>query len=216
MHASSRISSATVSASIAQYMATISDLTNNGCPSSMIGKNYASHHAGHHHSNNNNHQHNNHKQQLARSFPPLQLYLNAVCMACMEGWSLAVRCKECKTRWSGAQSTLGSMYMYDIFAAAPCCAARLRCKSCQQVVRPRDKFPSTSSSSLSNINFNAASGLLPFSRYSHPLVCDRCGALDYHYVKPLHEIYEPIDMPPPPPPPQLQPHAHISHPSQFI
>ena len=53
-------------------------------------------------------------------------YLSAACMGCLEGWTSELRCLRCTSRWSGSELILGTMYSYDIFAATPCCADRLR------------------------------------------------------------------------------------------
>ena len=55
-------------------------------------------------------------------------YLSAVCMGCLEGWTSRLQCKNgnCGKLWDGSQLILGTMYSYDIFAAVPCCADRLK------------------------------------------------------------------------------------------
>ena len=55
-------------------------------------------------------------------------YLSAVCMGCLEGWSARLQCRNtnCCKVWDGSQLILGTMYSYDIFAAVPCCADRLK------------------------------------------------------------------------------------------
>lgn len=55
-----------------------------------------------------------------------QQYLTAVCMGCLEGWSVGLRCSYCNTRWNGSALILGTMYSFDIFAAMPCCEGRLK------------------------------------------------------------------------------------------
>lgn len=55
-----------------------------------------------------------------------QQYLAAVCMGCLEGWSVSLRCCYCSTKWNGSALILGTMYSFDIFAAMPCCEARLK------------------------------------------------------------------------------------------
>ena len=52
-------------------------------------------------------------------------YLSAVCMSCLEGWSVNLYCRCCKTKWDGSSLVLGTCYSYDIFAATPCCRERL-------------------------------------------------------------------------------------------
>ena len=54
-------------------------------------------------------------------------YLTAVCMGCLEAWpGHAVLCRSCLKPWAGGHLILGTMYSYDIFAAMPCCAERLK------------------------------------------------------------------------------------------
>ena len=55
-------------------------------------------------------------------------FLSAVCMACLEGWTSRLQCRNtnCAKVWDGSQLILGTMYSYDIFAAVPCCAERLK------------------------------------------------------------------------------------------
>ena len=49
-------------------------------------------------------------------------------MGCLEGWSARLQCRNsnCCKVWDGSQLILGTMYSYDIFAAVPCCADRLK------------------------------------------------------------------------------------------
>ena len=49
-------------------------------------------------------------------------------MGCLEGWSARLQCRNsnCGKVWDGSQLILGTMYSYDIFAAVPCCADRLK------------------------------------------------------------------------------------------
>ena len=62
------------------------------------------------------------------------VYLNTVCMRCMDGSRTAIRCRGCRTQWVGSSFIIGSMYSYDIFAAMPCCAGRLTCKQCRHPI----------------------------------------------------------------------------------
>lgn len=102
---------------------------------------------------------------------PLFLHLNAVCMGCLEGWNLPLKCRGCKVRWSGKHLVLGSMYTYDIFAAMPCCRERLRCERCKSlVIRPEQR-------------------LQFFSDYSHAMACASCGLEDFHFVKQLSNVF---------------------------
>ena len=58
-------------------------------------------------------------------------YLSAVCMGCLEGWTARLQCRNnnCSKVWDGSQLILGTIYSYDIFAAVPCCAERLKVSS---------------------------------------------------------------------------------------
>lgn len=102
-----------------------------------------------------------------------QCYLSAVCMGCLEGWSTRLQCRNqhCLKLWDGSQLILGTMYSYDIFAAVPCCADRLKCTSCSQlVIHPEQRF-----------NF--------FSDYSQTVSCPQCGVQDFHFSKPLEKTF---------------------------
>ena len=103
------------------------------------------------------------------TFDGKQQYMNAICMHCLEGGT-DIRCYNCKRRWDGSTLLLGTMYSYDIFAAMPCCQRRLTCKSCHR-------------------NVLEGCGFQFYSEYSHSLQCPFCRMDDYHFVKPLTEIY---------------------------
>lgn len=98
------------------------------------------------------------------------LYLNAVCMKCLELPRL--RCLACRKPWHGSAFMIGSMYSYDLFAALPCCAHRLRCKNCARAI------------------MDPSCGFNFFSEYSKPIQCPHCRAEDYHVIKPLEEIFQ--------------------------
>lgn len=102
--------------------------------------------------------------------PTIQ-YLNAVCLGCLEGWNVPLRCRGCNTKWTGSHLVVGSMYTYDIFAAMPCCRERLRCEHCKQLAIAADH----------RLEF--------FSDYSHATSCTSCRSVDYHFVKPLASIF---------------------------
>jgi hypothetical protein len=104
------------------------------------------------------------------------VYLNAVCMRCMDGSHVSVRCRACNAVWLGTTLVIGTMYSYDIFAASPCCPARLQCKQCRETV--------VDSSTISQVP-----PLKYFSEYSHRVKCTHCGVEDYHFVKSLDEIF---------------------------
>ena len=98
------------------------------------------------------------------------VYLNAVCMRCLEG-ARDLRCLACRRRWNGSTLVLGTMYSYDIFAAQPCCAVRLSCKNCKRSI------------------LDPSCPLQFFSEYSHSIVCPFCKHEDCHFVKPLNQCF---------------------------
>lgn len=100
-------------------------------------------------------------------------YLSAVCVSCMTGGARArLQCRACGTPWNGSVLVVGSMYAYDVFAAAPCCPARLACNRCDLEVTGRNGASPQS-----------------YSDYSRSYVCPHCNADDYHFVKPLGHVY---------------------------
>ena len=99
-------------------------------------------------------------------------YLNAVCMKCQEAPGCNnLRCLACRQPWFGSAFMIGSMYSYDIFAALPCCGHRVRCKNCSRAV------------------MDPSCGFNFFSEYSKPIRCPHCQAEDYHFIKPLEEVF---------------------------
>ncbi|XP_054709840.1 headcase protein-like [Uloborus diversus] len=94
-------------------------------------------------------------------------YLNAICMCCLEGWNSILVCKCCQSRWVGSDLILGTMYSYDVIAATPCCQERLKCNNCQKIIMLAER----------RLQF--------FSDYSRNIACTNCGAVDYHFIKPL-------------------------------
>jgi len=106
------------------------------------------------------------------------LYLNAVCMRCLQdprGHKL--QCQACRQKWMGQAFMIGSMYSYDIFAALPCCAHRMRCKNCTRPI------------------MDPVQGSGIFSDYSKMVQCPHCLAEDYHFIKPLDEAFHVIKGP---------------------
>jgi len=99
---------------------------------------------------------------------------------CMDGSSTCMRCRRCSAPWSGATLLIGTMYSYDVFAASPCCAARLQCKQCHQAVFDHN----------STAGQQVAPPLKYYSDYSRRVKCQRCGVEDFHFVKPLDEMYD--------------------------
>ncbi|XP_037944554.1 headcase protein-like [Teleopsis dalmanni] len=97
------------------------------------------------------------------------LYLTCVCMTCLDGTSMnrVITCRFCNEIWNGSNLVLGTMYAYDIFAAMPCCAERLKCNNCfKLLLHPQQR-----------LNF--------YSDYSHSVTCPYCTTQDTHFVKPL-------------------------------
>ncbi|XP_069961686.1 headcase protein isoform X1 [Bactrocera oleae] len=101
------------------------------------------------------------------------LFLTCVCMACLDGTSTnrVINCRFCGEIWDGSNLVLGTMYSYDIFAAMPCCAERLKCNNCfKLLLHPQQR-----------LNF--------YSDYSHCVTCPYCATQDTHFVKPLSFCY---------------------------
>ncbi|KAK2187949.1 hypothetical protein NP493_149g04014 [Ridgeia piscesae] len=96
------------------------------------------------------------------------LYLNAVCMRCLED---SLQCLACRTPWSGSCLVIGTMYAYDIFAAMPCCAQRLSCKHCRRTI------------------LDPSCGFNFFSEYSRAIRCPFCHVQDYHFIRPLEQSF---------------------------
>jgi len=99
-------------------------------------------------------------------------FLNAVCMHCLDGSAGSLHCVSCRAAWPGTTFVIGTMYSYDVFAAMPCCGVRLQCKSCRSPVL--------------NTGSRATKS---FSDYSKQVQCPHCHAADYHFVKPLADVY---------------------------
>jgi len=101
-----------------------------------------------------------------------RFYLNAICLDCLMGKTHEVRCKSCKKAWNGSVFILGHVYLYDVFAAMPCCDARLACKGCNRPACGKAGPPAH------------------FSQFSELVVCGHCGLEDHHYAKPLYDGFE--------------------------
>jgi len=101
---------------------------------------------------------------------------------CMDGSSMSLRCRRCNAPWSGAMLLIGTMYSYDVFAATPCCDARLQCKQCRQSVFGGGTSPAGPAA--------VAPPLKYYSEYSRRVKCQRCSVEDFHFVKPLDEMYD--------------------------
>ena len=105
---------------------------------------------------------------------------------CMDGSSTRMRCRRCNAAWAGTTLLIGTMYSYDVFAATPCCDARLRCKQCHESVF---EHGSTRGSTAPPTGAALTLPLKYFSEYSRRVKCQRCGVDDFHFVKPLDEMY---------------------------
>ena len=103
-------------------------------------------------------------------FEEKKMYLHAVCIYCLQG-AVRLFCQTCERNWNGSTLVLGTMYSYDIFAANACCEKRYACKKCSAPVK----------SIYSSLNY--------FSEYSRKIQCPRCKTEDYHFVKPLQDMY---------------------------
>lgn len=97
---------------------------------------------------------------------------------------MSLHCRRCSTPWSGAMLLIGTMYSYDVFAATPCCDARLQCKQCHQPVfgGPGAVVSSAGPAAMPPLKY--------YSEYSRRVKCQRCSVEDYHFVKPLDEMYD--------------------------
>lgn len=97
------------------------------------------------------------------------LYLAAVCLSCLVGINKVV-CSYCCVAWNGNCHQIGTMYSYDLFAALPCCTTSVQCNSCKHVI------------------MDPAKATLSFSQLSAQVKCTHCGALDYHFIKPINRF----------------------------
>ena len=94
------------------------------------------------------------------------LFLAAICLGCLVGAN-KVTCSYCSADWRGNFHQIGTMYSYDIFAALPCCSGSVSCLSCEQAI------------------VDPAKTSLSFSQLSSQVKCCHCGAVDFHFVKPI-------------------------------
>lgn len=93
-------------------------------------------------------------------------FLSAVCLGCLVGTN-EVTCIYCSRSWNGNFHQIGTLYSYDIFAALPCCPGSVLCLSCDKPVVDHGKIA------------------LSFSQLSSQVKCCHCGALDFHFIKPI-------------------------------
>lgn len=103
-------------------------------------------------------------------FERRMVYLNAVCLGCLNGSKTRLICRGCLTPWDGSSLILGTMYSYDVFGAMSCCRSRLGCTGCQMTIDEPE-----------NLRF--------FSEYSRLRPCPHCQLEDYHFLKPLKDIF---------------------------
>lgn len=103
-------------------------------------------------------------------------HIYAICLDCLHGKNNhEIKCKYCKKPWTGGSSLqIGTMYKYEIFAAFPCCQKRANCTKCD--------FPI--------VNLKATGGLQYFSSYSEEKECSNCKCKDYHFIKPLDQLFD--------------------------
>lgn len=107
---------------------------------------------------------------LSVVFERRMVYLNAVCLGCLDGSKTRLLCRGCLTPWDGSSLILGTMYSYDVFGAMSCCRSRLSCSGCQLTIDEPQ-----------NLRF--------FSEYSRLTLCPHCQLEDYHFLKPLNDIF---------------------------
>lgn len=102
-------------------------------------------------------------------------FIYGICLKCLSGDDKEheIKCNFCEQKWShGSSLQIGTLYKYDIFAATPCCAMRVACKHCKKPL----------------VDLKAG-GLPYFSTYSEERQCEFCQTKDFHFIKPLDEIY---------------------------
>jgi len=97
-------------------------------------------------------------------------FVHACCVACLEGLN-TITCTYCSKYWQGSHLTLGTLYMYDIFAASPCCNNRLTCKNCNVAIH--------------DVMYTRK---MNFSDFSRKNPCPSCGAVDHHFVRPANSF----------------------------
>lgn len=109
-----------------------------------------------------------------------QQYINAICLSCILGEpGHEMTCKHCKKSLQSHNAAFGSvqigtLYKYDLFAAFPCCKQRLTCKKCHHVIGDSNAESSS------------------FSSFSDERECANCKTRDYHFIKPVNQIFLPL------------------------
>ncbi|CAH8580601.1 unnamed protein product [Dicrocoelium dendriticum] len=142
-------------------------------------------------------------------------YLHALCMGCLEDPytskpSAYICCRVCDRPWSGSTLLVGGLYTYDILAASPCCLAHLTCNKCgkrlDQAVCPDQETESLcgpSNGEDGNPKGGESGGPLQssplpfFSQYSQLITCPFCAKVDYHFAKPIQQMYRIVTLPTP-------------------
>ena len=121
----------------------------------------------------------------ARSVPSIvsnkQQYINAVCLKCLLGEDAdhAIRCLHCGKLWQDCGSRtfqVGTLYKFDLFAALPCCQARLNCAHCGHPLLDIDE-------ALSSVH-------RCFSSYSEQAKCPGCHQTGFLFLRNLDSIYQ--------------------------
>lgn len=97
-------------------------------------------------------------------------YVYGVCLSCLNGDN-EIRCRLCARVWCADAVQIGTLYKYDVFAAAQCCEARSMCAKCGRCVARRENRD------------------MFFSTYSDECECGWCRAKAHHYIKPLNQIF---------------------------
>ena len=118
------------------------------------------------------------------------MYLNALCMWCLQGTETSVLCAHCAAAWDGSVLMLGSMYSFDVFASRVCCDARLACanRQCGRAV-----VDASTLTSLAGSGGGSGSAFRYYSYLSRAVTCPHCGMEAHHFVKPLrtHFVFRP-------------------------
>uniref|UniRef100_A0A5K3EUK9 Headcase domain-containing protein n=3 Tax=Mesocestoides corti TaxID=53468 RepID=A0A5K3EUK9_MESCO len=156
------------------------------------------------------------RQQQRRPSVSQERFLHAICMTCMRSTGdpsdrlPQIVCKFCDKPWNGSTLLIGGMYTYDPFACMPCCIEHLRCKSCGLQAlshaslknepgllvaggddlrhQPRRRLSEGAQEEPTSPT-NPLHPLPYFSQYSRLMCCQHCRVVDYHFIKPFHEMY---------------------------
>ncbi len=104
-----------------------------------------------------------------------QQFIHAICLKCLLSEDdHAVTCRHCRKRLNSESIQIGTLYKFDLFAAFACCQPRLACNKCNSPVMDHgDEAPAS------------------FSSFSEERECPSCRTRDYHFIKPLGDIFLP-------------------------